>query len=286
MRGKLLVLLPGLGAVATSLIAGVELCRHGLAKAVGSLAEMGRVPSGNGAAHEASRPLRDVVPLASIEDLEFAAWDVLRRDAHASAVVAAVLSPEHLERVEGALARITPMPGAWDRESTPHLEPDHAIDPRRSKREQAERLRDDVRASLSRTGASRAVCVMLTSTEVQRPTGACHASLAAFERALDEDDSSVTPSQLYAYACLRERVPIANGTPNGSLELPALREPRQRPCSLRGRLETLVHADESGAVELDSRDGRVQPVGVRRTADGEAKMRAFEHACARRRPHS
>jgi myo-inositol-1-phosphate synthase len=233
MRGKLLVLLPGLGAVATSLIAGVELCRRGLGKAVGSLAELGRVPTdgpgdgfaGNGASPaEASRPLRELVPLAALEDLEFAAWDVLQRDAHASAVAAAVLSPQHLEAARGALARITPMPGAWDPESVPHLEADHAIDPRRSKREQAEQLRDDVRSALSRTGASRAVCVMLTSTEAQRPPAACHASLAAFERALDEDDSAVKPSQLYAYACLRERVPFANGTPNAALELPAFRE--------------------------------------------------------------
>jgi myo-inositol-1-phosphate synthase len=220
--GKLLVLLPGLGAVATTLIAGVELCRRGTSRPIGSLAEMGRMPIRDGA--EDSRPVRDLVPLADLADLEFAAWDLLRRDARAAAAEAGVLSAQHLEPLDGFLSGIEPMAGACERDALCESPRHHTIDPRRSKRQQAELLRSDIRAQLARVGASRAVGVMVLSTEPQRSPAACHASLAAFERALDEDDDAITPSQLYGYACLREGVPFANGTPNLVLELPALQE--------------------------------------------------------------
>lgn len=220
--GKLLILLAGLGAVATTLIAGVELCRRGASRAIGSLAEMGRLPDPE--APNGSRPLREVVPLAALVDLEFAAWDVLRRDAHAAAVQAGVLSSRHLEPLAGFLSRISPMPGVSGRDAPPGPAPDHMIDPRRSKREQAETLRADIRTRLAGAGAERSVCLIVTSTESRETPAPCHASLAALEHALDGDDPAITPSQLYAYACLRERVPVANGTPNSALELPALQE--------------------------------------------------------------
>jgi myo-inositol-1-phosphate synthase len=226
--GKLLVLLPGLGAVATTLIAGVELCRRGAARPIGSVVEMGRVPSRRDPS--TSHALRDLVPLAALADLEFAAWDLVRRDALAAATEAGVLSPPHLEPLQGFLSGIVPMAGACPRDSLP-VRPDHTIDPRRSKRQQAQALRSDIHTQVARTGAARAVCVLLISTEPRQMPAACHASLAAFERALDEDDDAITPSQLYGYACLREGVPFANGTPNLVLELPALQELAQETCT-------------------------------------------------------
>ena len=221
-RGKLLVLLPGMGAVATAFVAGVELARRGAAAPIGSMTQLGHVRLGG---RDEGRRVRvgELVPLARMDDLAFAAWDVCGESAYHVAKRSAVLDPTHIEAARPLLEALRPMPGVHHPATLRRLRPDNVMRPTH-RREQAAALREDVRRSIRETNATRAVAVFLASTEArQRPTDA-HETWRAFEAGLDRDDPSITPTQLYAYACLMEGLPFANGTPNLGVDLPALRE--------------------------------------------------------------
>ncbi len=221
--GRLGVLCVGLGAVSTTLIAGVELIRRGMAEPVGSLTQLGTVRLGR--RDEGRTPLiRDLVPLASLDDVVFGAWDVYPDDAYVSAVNAGVLDVQrHLEPIADALRAVRPMTAAFDPTYVTRLDGTHtkgAI-PRRA---MLEAVRDDIRAFREQHGCDRLVMIWCGSTEVFIDLGAAHADLAAFDAAIDADDPAIAPSMLYAYAALLEDVPFANGAPNLTVDVPALRE--------------------------------------------------------------
>lgn len=212
----MLLLLPGLGAVSTTTIAGIELIRRHGAQAVGSLTQMGRMHA------NASAPISDATGLADLNALRFAAWDPISDDALSAARKAGVLGREHLDPCADFLAQIEPMKAAFDTRYVPRLDPDHTKTGTRA--QLVEALRADIRDQLRRTGAERAVMVWCASTEVcQRPSPA-HMTLAAFEAAVEADDPDISPSQLYAYAAILEGVPFANGSPNYAADCPALEE--------------------------------------------------------------
>ncbi|MGI9188556.1 MAG: inositol-3-phosphate synthase [Longimicrobiaceae bacterium] len=221
--GRLGVLLPGLGAVSTTLIAGVELARRGIAPLVGSVTQMGTVRLGKRT--EGRSPyIRDFVPLAPLDDLVFGAWDPIPDDAYSSAVNAGVLRRhEHLEPIADFLREIRPMPAAFDRHYVTRLEGSNLI-PGSSKREWAEQLRADIRRFKDENDCARLVMVWCGSTEIFIRPGQTHGSLDALEQAIDGDDEAIPPSMLYAYAAIQEGVPYANGAPNLSADVPALLE--------------------------------------------------------------
>jgi myo-inositol-1-phosphate synthase len=219
-EGKLLVLTPGLGAVATTFIAGVELARRGEAAPIGSLTQLGTARLG---ARSEGRvvPIRELLPLGSLHDLVFGAWDVVSEDAAAVAARSRVLSPAHLERVRPFLETIRPKRGVHDPERVRRLPADHAA-PVTGHRDAVERLRRDIDDLRTETGARRAVMICTTSTETLREPPEFVRDPDDLERALDRDDPGVTPTMLYAYAALLEGIPFANATPNACVELPAL----------------------------------------------------------------
>jgi myo-inositol-1-phosphate synthase len=220
--GKLLVLLPGMGAVATTFIAGVEAVRRGGAQPFGSVTQLQTIRLGKRS--ENRNPLiKDLAPLAKLDDLEFAGWDVFPESAYDAAKRAQVLQSEHVEPYKDFLSKIVPMPAAFDREYVKRLDGPH-VKPPGTRREHAEALREDIRNAKKQTGATRAVMVWCGSTEVYTRPSAAHESLAAFERALDANDQAIAPSQLYAYAALQEGVAYANGAPNLSADFSALEE--------------------------------------------------------------
>jgi len=221
--GRLGVLCVGLGAVSTTLIAGVELIRRGMAEPVGSLTQLGTVRLGR--RDEGRTPLiSDLVPLTALDDVVFGAWDVYPDDAYVSAVNAGVLDVQrHLEPIADALRAVRPMTAAFDPTYVTRLDGTHtkgAI-PRRA---MLEALRDDIRAFREEHGCDRLVMIWCGSTEVFIDLGAAHADIAAFDAAIDADDPAIAPSMLYAYAALLEDVPFANGAPNLTVDVPALRE--------------------------------------------------------------
>ena len=219
-QGKLGVLLVGLGAVATTFIAGVETVRRGLALPFGSLTQMGTIRLGKRTDRRAPK-IREFVPLADLKDLVFAAWDPIPDDAYTAASKAGVLEPRHLEPIADFLKGIKPMTAAFDQNYVKRLQGTN-VKRGKTKRELAEQLREDIRAFKQRAGCDRLVLVWCASTEVFLTPGPAHQTLAAFEQAMEQNDPAIAPSMLYAWAALMEGVPFANGAPNLTVDIPAI----------------------------------------------------------------
>ncbi len=219
-KGKLGVLLPGLGAVATTFVAGVEVARRGLGEPIGSLTQMGTIRLGK-RTEERAPLIKEFLPLADLQDLEFGAWDPIPDDALKSAQVSGVLGESHLREVAEFLAGIKPMPAVFSQDYVKKLKGEN-VKKGKTKRELAEALRADIRRFKEERGCDRLVMVWCASTEVFMSPGPVHGSIEAFEDGLDRNDPAIAPSMLYAYAAIQERVPFANGAPNLTADIPAL----------------------------------------------------------------
>ncbi len=220
--GKLGILLPGLGAVSTTFVAGVLLVRKGLGSPVGSLTQMGTVRLGR-RTDDRSPLIRDFVPLAELDDLCFCAWDVFPDNAYDAAMKAGVVAPELLQQVRAELEGIVPYAGVFDPDYVRNLDGRHRKK-ESSKRDLAAQVEVDIDDFQKRCGAERMVMVWCGSTETFHVPGKAHESLASFERALDENDPSIAPSMIYAYAALKRGIPFANGAPNLTVDIPAMLE--------------------------------------------------------------
>lgn len=221
-RGRLGVMLIGLGAVSTTFITGVLAIRKGLAQPYGSLTQMGTIRLGKRTEHR-SPLIRDFVPLAALADLEFGAWDIFPADAYQAAAHAGVLDAAMLERLRTDLEAIKPWPAVFDRKVVTRIDGPN-VKHGESKRRLVEQLRADMRAFIAARSLDRAVVVWCASTEAYLEPGPAHATVAAFEQALDANDPAITPSMLYAYAAIMEALPFANAAPNLGVDTPALIE--------------------------------------------------------------
>jgi myo-inositol-1-phosphate synthase len=220
--GKLAILIPGLGAVSTTLMAGVELMRQGKGKPIGSLTQMGTARLGK-RTEGRTVSIRELVPLVDLKDIVFGAWDIISEDASQVADRSGVLSKEHIELVRPFLKSIKPKKGVHNPEFVRRIEANH-IKATKTHRESIDALRQDIRDFIRELGAKRAVMVVCASVETFRPMPAAFQSLAALEKALDANSPDINPTLLYAYAALQEGVPFANATPNASVDTPALQE--------------------------------------------------------------
>jgi len=221
-QGRLGVLCPGMGAVATTFMAGVESVRRGFARPIGSVSQMGTIRLGKRTDNRAPA-IRDFVPLARLDDLVFGGWDPIPDDAYTAAAKAGVLEEKHVERVAGFLKALRPMPAVFDQYYVKKLSGTN-VKKGKSKRDLAEQLREDIRQFRTANRLDRLVMVWCASTEIFIQPGAVHASLKAFEKAMDEGHQDVAPSMLYAWAALMEGVPFANGAPNLTVDFPAMQE--------------------------------------------------------------
>ena len=221
-QGKLGVLMPGMGAVATTFMAGVELVKKGLAEPVGSLTQLGTIRLGKRTENRVPK-IKDFVPLAGLDELVFGGWDAFPDDAYEAATVAGVLEKDHLGAVRDELKSIKPFPAVFDARYVARLEAKH-VKSYGSLREAAEQVRDDIRSFKGRHGLERAVMVSCASTEAYLQAQEAHFSLRSFEEALDRSDPAISPSMVYAYAAIMEGVPCANGAPSLTVDVPALTE--------------------------------------------------------------
>jgi myo-inositol-1-phosphate synthase len=221
--GRLGVLTVGLGAVASTAIAGVELVRRGLAEPIGSLTQMGTIRLGKRTDDRVPR-IRDFVPLAGLDQLVFGAWDPIPDTAYDAAVKCGVLDRfTHVEPIAAELKEIEPLPAVFDRNYVRRLDGAN-VRSAAGKRDLAEAVRKDIRDFKAAHSCDRMVVIWCASTEVFLEPGPAHQDLAAFEAAIDADDESIAPSMLYAYAALSEGVPFLNGAPNLTLDVPAMVE--------------------------------------------------------------
>ncbi len=220
--GRLGILIPGMGAVATTFIAGVEAVRRGLGVPVGSLTQLGTIRLGKRTDNRTPK-IKDFIPLAPLECLSFGGWDIYEDNAYEAAVNARVLDAALLEKLKDTLSAIKPMKAVFDHEYVKRIDgPNKKTGA--NKMELAEALMDDIREFKKTNGCSRLVMIWCGSTETFKKPTAVHQSLASFEEGLRNSDPDIAPSQMYAYAALKLGVPFANGAPNLTTDTPALQE--------------------------------------------------------------
>ena len=221
-RGRLGVLLVGLGAVSTTTIAGVFAIRQKLAKPIGSLTQMGTVRLGKRTEGRSPR-ISDVVPLSDLGDIVFGGWDIFEDDCYAAARTAGVIEPSLLEQVRPELEAIRPWPAVFDQRYVKRLAGPN-VKKGRNKRDLAEQVMEDIRLFKQTHALDRLVMIWCGSTEVFMTESEAHASIKNFEHALEENDPTIPSSMVYAYAAIREGIPYANAAPNLSADIPALVE--------------------------------------------------------------
>jgi myo-inositol-1-phosphate synthase len=221
-RGKLGVLLVGLGAVSTTTIAGVLAIRKGLAVPIGSLTQMGTIRLGKRSEARAPK-IKEFVPLAGLDDIVFGGWDIFEEDCYGAAKTAGVLEQSQLDKVRGELEAIKPMPAVFDQRYVKRLNGPN-VKKGKNKRDLAEQLIADIRAFKAAHGCDRLVMTWAGSTEVFMKETAAHGSVASFEKALEENDDAIPSSMVYAYAALREGIPFTNAAPNLTADIPAMLE--------------------------------------------------------------
>ena len=221
-KGKLAILTPGMGAVATTIYAGVEAIRKGLSQPIGSYTQMGKLRLGKRSENR-YKLVKDLVPLANLNDVVFGGWDVFPENAYDAAKHAQVIERDILEGTKECLQKIKPMSAVFDSNYIKNISGPN-VKKYKNKMEAAEMLRQDIRDFLKNNGCDRAVIVWCASTEVYNPIEDIHMDLKKFEKAMLDNDPRISPSQIYTYAALKERVPYANGSPNVSVECPALQQ--------------------------------------------------------------
>lgn len=223
-KGKLGVMVVGLGAVSSTFITGVLMTRKGLAKPVGSMTQYDKIRVGRGADKKYLH-YKDIVPLAELDDIVFAAWDVYPANAYESALNAEVLKEKDIDPVRAELEAIKPLPAAFDRNYAKRLDGDN-VKTVSDRWDMTCQIREDIRRFKQESGVERVVVLWAASTEVYVPVDEkIHGSLAALEAAMKADDRDhIAPSMCYAYAALSEECPFIMGAPNTTVDIPAMWE--------------------------------------------------------------
>ena len=221
-NGKLGILLPGLGAVATTVIAGVVAVNKGLAEPIGALTQMGNIRLGKRT--ENRYPLiKDFVPLAPLQDVVFGGWDVYSDNVYEAAMNAKVLDASLLNAIKPELEAIKPMKAVFDKSYIKNLDGTH-IKQASTKWDLANEVINDIENFKAAHGCDRVVIVWCGSTEKYIEQSAVHETIESFEAGLKNNDPAISPSMIYAYAAIKIGVPYANGAPNLTCDIPALIE--------------------------------------------------------------
>ncbi len=221
-KGKLGVMIPGMGAVATTFVAGIEAIRKGIAKPIGSVTQMATIRLGK-RTDARSPKIKEFVPLAGLDDLVFTGWDIFEDDMHTAATKAGVLDRDLLDQIKPFLSSIKPRKAVFDHNYVKKIDGPN-VKKGKNKMDLAEQVRADIRDFKKTSGASRLITIWCGSTESYIEPTAAHQSLKSFEKALTTNDENIAPSMIYAYASLMEGVPFANGAPNLTVDLPVMRE--------------------------------------------------------------
>jgi myo-inositol-1-phosphate synthase len=221
-KGKLGVLIPGIGAVTTTLLAGVFAARKGLARPLGSVSQIGKIRLGKRTEMRIV-PIKEFVPLVDLDRLVFGGWDIFPDNAYQAANKAKVLESQHIQWVKEELESIVPKTAVFNKNYVKKLDGTH-VKKGNNKMDLAEQLLKDIDTFKTDFGVDRLVMCWAASTEAYHQTTAVHNSLEQFEAGLKTDDPSISPSQVYAYAALKMGIPYINGAPHLTTDCPALLE--------------------------------------------------------------
>ncbi len=231
--GRLGVLIPGIGAVSTTFMAGVEAVKRGMAAPVGSLTQLATIRLGKRTDNRTPM-IKDFVPLAGLNDLVFGGWDIYEDTAFEAAANARVLERTQLDQLKVPLSAVRPMKAVFDHDYVRRIDGPNVK--QGSKMEKAEMLMEDIAQFRKTNDCSRLVMIWCASTEVFHRPSAVHQTLRDFECGLMKNDPEIAPSQIYAYAALKSGVPFANGAPNLTTDTPALLDlARERSLPICGK---------------------------------------------------
>jgi myo-inositol-1-phosphate synthase len=221
-KGKLGIMIPGMGAVATTFVAGVEAVRKGISSPIGSVTQMGHIRLGK-RTDGRSPMVKDFVPLAGLNDLVFTGWDIFEDDMYAAAGKAGVLERSLLEQVKPFLSAIKPRKAVFDKNYVKKLDGPN-VKKGKNKKELVEQVREDIREFKQSSGADRLAMIWCGSTESFIEAGPVHQTVESFEKGLLANDENIAPSMIYAYAAMQEGVPFANGAPNLTVDIPVIQD--------------------------------------------------------------
>jgi myo-inositol-1-phosphate synthase len=225
-RGKLGVLLPGMGAVATTFMAGVELVRQKQAVPVGSLTQMGTIRLGK-RTESRSPKIKDFIKLAKLDDMVFGGWDIFPESSYDAAAKAGVLDAHHLAAVKQFLSKIKPMPAAFDHEYVKMLDGKN-VKKGKNKYDLALQIKEDIENFKKKNQCARMVVLWCGSTEVFMKPHEVHETAEFLEKAMKENHAAIAPSMLYAWAAITSGIPFGNGAPNLTVDIPAMQELAQK----------------------------------------------------------
>jgi len=232
--GKLGVLIPGLGAVATTFIAGVSAIRKGIAQPIGSLTQMGTIRLGKRTEKRVPM-IKDFVELASLNDFVFGGWDIFPDNIHQAGLKAGVLSSDLLDKVKSEIEEIRPWKAVFDQNYVKKLTGEH-VKEAATKYDYAQMLMEDIQNFKESHGLDRMIMIWCASTEVFMRPNPVHETIESFEKAMKENQQAIAPSMIYAYASIASGVPFANGAPNLTVDIPALVDlARQKKVPIAGK---------------------------------------------------
>jgi myo-inositol-1-phosphate synthase len=220
--GKLMVFIPGMGAITSTFLAGIFNMKKGIYKPIGSVTQMGRIRLGKRTDNR-SPLIKDFVPLASMDQLEFAGWDIFEDNMYEAAKKADVVLPNHIEPIKSELEAIKPMAAVFYHDWVKNIDGPN-VKKGKNHMDLADQLMDDMKRCMAEKGCSRAVMVWNASTEAYHKPCEIHETLEAFEKAMTDNHPEVAPSQIYAYAALKMGIPYINGAPNYTVDVKAIQE--------------------------------------------------------------
>ena len=221
-QGKLGVLIPGMGVVASTFIAGVEAIKQGVAKPIGSMTQMGTIRLGK-RTEKRSPIIKDFVPLVDFDNLVFGGWDINKENLYEIALRNGVLEKTLIDSIRKPLEDYTVMKGVFDKKYVKNLDGDW-VKSGKNKMDLAKQIMDDIYSYNSENNVTNNVMIWCGSTEIFLESSGVHSSLEKFEEGLEKNDPCIAPSMIYAYAALKMGIPYANGSPNLSVDIPALSE--------------------------------------------------------------
>jgi myo-inositol-1-phosphate synthase len=221
-EGKLGVLIPGIGAVTTTLLAGVFSSRKGLARPLGSVTQTGKIRLGK-RTEKRMVPVKEFVPLANLQDMVFGGWDIFPDTAYQAASRARVLERAHIDAVKEEMDSVVPMKAVFDKNYVKRLDGPH-VKTGKNKMDLAEQVMADIESFKTKNKVNRVVMCWAASTEAYHQTSKVHYSLKEFEDGLKTDNPAISSSQVYAYAALKMGIPYLNGAPHLTTDCPALME--------------------------------------------------------------
>lgn len=219
-KGKLGILLVGLGAVSTTFVAGVEAIRKGIAEPIGSLTQMGTIRLGKRTDNNSPK-IKDFVPLADLDDVVFGAWDIFTDTAYEAALNAGVLEKDLINSLSEELSSLKPMKAVFEQNYVKRISGEN-VKTGKNKMELAEQLIEEIAQFKEEKGCDRLVIVWAASTEIFLEPSEIHQTVEAFEKAMYDNDERIAPSMIYAYAAIKSGVPFANGAPNLTVDIPAI----------------------------------------------------------------